>query len=50
MEKKDFGTANLATFEERYQIFLLIALIMLMVEFFISERSVKKHEWKGRFE
>lgn len=50
MEKKDLGTANLATFEERYQYFLLIALIFLTIEFFISERSIRKQEWKGRFE
>ncbi len=50
MEKKDLGMSKLSTYEEQYQIFLLFALMLLLVEFFIPERVRKKKEWKGRFE
>lgn len=50
MEKRDLGMSKISTYEERYQIFLLFALFLLLVEFFIPERVRKKKEWKGRFE
>jgi Ca-activated chloride channel family protein len=50
MEKKELGSSRLNIYEERYQIFLLIALILLHIEFFIPERVRKKEQWKGRFE
>lgn len=50
MEKKDLGMSKLSTYEERYQIFLLAALLLLTLEFFIPERIRKRKEWKGRFE
>ncbi len=50
MEKKDFGSKNLTTYEEQYQIFLFMALILILLEFFLPERSRKRDEWKGRFE
>jgi Ca-activated chloride channel homolog len=49
MEKKDFGSKSLTTYEEQYQIFLLMALILILLEFFLPERSRKKEVWKGRF-
>jgi Ca-activated chloride channel family protein len=50
MEKKELGASKLVTYEERYQIFLFIALLLLTVEFFIPERVRKSKEWRGRFE
>ncbi len=50
MEKKDLGMNKLAVYEERYQIFLLIALFFLILEFIIPERIKRKKVWKGRFE
>jgi Ca-activated chloride channel family protein len=50
MEKKELGSSRLNMYEERYQIFLLIALILLLIEFFIPQRARRKEEWKGRFE
>ncbi|MBD3322851.1 MAG: VWA domain-containing protein [Chitinivibrionales bacterium] len=49
MEKKDLGTNKMTTYEERYQIFLFIALVFLCIEFFIPERGRQKAEWHGRF-
>jgi len=50
LEKKDLGSKEMEMYEERYQIFLLIALLLLILEFLIPERIRRKHEWKGRFE
>jgi Ca-activated chloride channel family protein len=50
MEKTDFGMTKAVVHEEQYQIFLLIAIIFLLISFFISERARKKEIWKGRFE
>jgi Ca-activated chloride channel homolog len=50
MEKSDFGMTKAVIHEEQYQIFLLIAIIFILIEFFISERARKKAAWKGRFE
>ncbi|MDR0305806.1 MAG: VWA domain-containing protein [Chitinispirillales bacterium] len=50
MEKTEFGMTKAVVHEEQYQIFLLIALIFILIEFFISERARKKEVWKGRFE
>lgn len=50
MEKKDLGMNKLAVYEERYQIFLLIAFLFLLIEFLVPERIHKKKEWRGRFE
>lgn len=50
MEKKDLGMNKVAIYEERYQIFLLIALLFLTAEFLISERTRKRKTWRGRFE
>ncbi len=50
LEKQDFGTQNLTTYEEQYQIFLFMAIIFILLEFFLPERSRRKEIWKGRFE
>jgi len=49
MEKKELGSSRLNIYEERYQIFLFIALVLLCIEFFIPERVRRKETWKGRF-
>ncbi|MCU0608145.1 MAG: VWA domain-containing protein [Chitinispirillaceae bacterium] len=50
MEKKALGSSHLNIHEERYQFFLLIALLLLITEFFIPDRGRRTQEWKGRFE
>jgi Ca-activated chloride channel homolog len=50
LEKKDLESRELEIYEEQYQIFLFIALMLLIVEFFIPERIRPKQEWRGRFE
>lgn len=50
MEKKELGTLRFTQFEDRFQFILIIALILLIIEYFLSERNEIKTEWKGRFE
>ncbi|MBX3043363.1 MAG: VWA domain-containing protein [Candidatus Kapabacteria bacterium] len=39
MEKEEFGTKKFTEFDEKFQIFLLIVVIFLTLEFFISEKK-----------
>lgn len=48
MEKKELGSNRVAMYEERYQIFLLLAMVFLLLEFFVPERVKRKEEWRGR--
>jgi len=48
MEKGDLGLNRMSVYEEQYQVFLAIALVLLLVEFFTPERVRRKEEWKGR--
>lgn len=50
MEKKDLGSTHATMYEERYQIFLFLAILFLLAEFFIPERVNRVTAWKGRFE
>ncbi len=49
MEKKDLGAVKFTQYEDRYQFFLFLALLFLMLEILIPERKRIKTEWKGRF-
>lgn len=49
MEKKNLGAVKFTQYEDRYQFFLFIALLVLVLEIFIPERKRIKAEWKGRF-
>lgn len=50
MEKKEFDSKVFKNYESRFQIFLLIALFLLMVEFFISTRRSGKLDRINLFE
>ena len=49
MEKKELGSKEYTSYEDRFQIFLLIAILFLFIEFFTDERKKLLSEWKGRF-
>lgn len=49
MEKKELGSKQYTSFEDRFQIFLCMAIFLLFIEFFISERAKASGEWRGRF-
>lgn len=50
MEKRDLGLNRVSVYKERYQVFLALALVFLLLEFFLPERVRRREEWKGRFE
>ncbi|MBN1541953.1 VWA domain-containing protein [candidate division KSB1 bacterium] len=49
MEKKELGSRQYAQFEDRFQIVLGLALVLLMIEPLIPERKRVRREWRGRF-
>ena len=49
MQKKELASRIYSQYEDRFQYFLGIGLILLLLEIFIPERRKIKAEWKGRF-
>ena len=49
MEKKELVSKQFSQYEDRFQIFLIIGLIFLLLEIFIPENRKVKSEWRGRF-
>lgn len=50
LEKTEFESQLQVQYEERYQIFLLLSLLLILLEIIISERQAEFRLWKGRFE
>lgn len=50
MEKKEFGSKSFKDYEDRFQIFLIIALILIIIEYFISNRRTSKLDGVNLFE
>ncbi len=46
MEKREFGARVFTEFEDRFQMFLMAAFVLLVAEFFVSER---KNRWLVRW-
>jgi Ca-activated chloride channel family protein len=49
MEKKELTSKHFSQYEDRFQIFLLLGLIFILIEIFIPEKKSIKREWRGRF-
>ncbi len=49
MEKREMGSKLFTRREDRYQIFLLLGVLVLSVEAVLTDRKTKGEEWKGRF-
>ncbi len=49
MEKKELGSLQFSQFEDRFQYFVFIVLLLLLIEFLLPERVKVKQEWRGRF-
>ena len=49
MEKSSFGMSREVRYYERYQIFLALALLLFILEFFLPEYIKKTEIWRGRF-
>lgn len=50
MEKKEFGSKSFKNYEDRFQIFLIIALLLIVLENFISNRRSTKLDGVNLFE
>jgi Ca-activated chloride channel family protein len=49
MEKKELTSKRFSQYEDRFQIFLILGLILIILEFLIPEKKRFKKEWRGRF-
>lgn len=49
LEKKELSSRQFSQYEDRFQIFLAIGLLLFIIELLIPERKKIKAEWKGRF-
>jgi Ca-activated chloride channel family protein len=49
MEEKELISKRFSQYEDRFQIFLMMGLVLIILEFFIPERKRDKKEWRGRF-
>ena len=49
MDKMELKSHIFTEYEDRYQIFLLIGLILFIIEFIIPTRTKKEIQWSGRF-
>ena len=50
LEKKELMSKQFSQYEDRFQIFLILGLIVILAEIFIPERKRIRSEWRGRFE
>ena len=49
MEKKELKSHIFSQYEDRYQIFLFIGLLLFLTEFIVPTRTKKEMIWEGRF-
>ena len=49
MEKRELKSHVFSQYEDRYQVFLIVGLLLLLVEFVIPTRTKKEVVWEGRF-
>lgn len=50
LEKSQFDSTVATQYEERYQIFLFLGIVIALIEIFLGERRSSFRFWKGRFE
>lgn len=50
LQKAQFDTMEVSHYNEHYQTFLLIGLLLALTELFLGERKTEGRIWKGRFE
>ena len=49
MEKKEIKSHVFSQYEDRYQVFLVIGLLLFLAEFIIPTRTKEEMVWEGRF-
>lgn len=50
LQKSEFASSLATSYDERFQIPLLIGLLLLLLDFLLGERKAPGRIWKGRFE
>jgi Ca-activated chloride channel family protein len=50
LEKAEFATSVATQYEELYQFFLCLGIIIAMLELYLGERHRKYRFWRGRYE
>ena len=50
LEKTEFDSEIATQYDERFQIFVFMALMLAMIEIILGERNPLSKIWKGRFE
>jgi len=50
LEKAEFESKMAVQYEERFQVFLLVGLLLGLIELFLGERRSSFRLWKGRYE
>jgi Ca-activated chloride channel family protein len=49
MEKKELSSKRFSQYEDRFQIFLLLGMLLIVAELLIPDGKRVKREWRGRF-
>ncbi len=49
LEKQELKSQVFSQYEDRYQIFIILSMICLLIEIFIPTRNNKSFDWKGRY-
>ena len=49
MEKRELKSHVFSQYEDRYQVFLVIGLMLFLAEFLVPTRTKKEMVWEGRF-
>jgi len=49
MEQKELVSKRFSQYEDRFQIFLALGLVLILLEIIIPEKKREKREWRGRF-
>ena len=49
MEKRELKSHVFSQYEDRYQVFLIIGLLLFLAEFVIPTRTKNEMAWEGRF-
>ena len=50
LEKSEFESADVTNYDEKYQLYLLLGILLALIELLMSERKSEGRLWRGRFE
>ncbi len=50
LEKRELYSKEVARYQDQFQVFIALGLLLLLAEWFLSDRRSESREWTGRFE